>query len=81
MITDSDKQKMIEEYKNREFSIIIFKAKGEKNTKQIYNGNKAELGTCIASMVEQLIKNKIFSPEEMLFTINMAIEKLKKDLK
>lgn len=79
MINNNDKQKMMEEYLNTEFSIRIYKEKGSKNTKQIYNGTKEEIGTCIASMVEQLIKNKIFTPEEMFFTINMAVEKLKKD--
>lgn len=79
MINKNDKQKMMEEYLNTEFSIRIYKEKGSKNTKQIYNGTKEEIGTCIASMVEQLIKNKIFTPEEMFFTINMAVEKLKED--
>lgn len=63
-MNDDNEKKMIEEYKNSEFSIIIFKEKGAENTKQIYNGTKAEIGTCIASMIEQLIRNRIFSPEE-----------------
>ena len=64
-------------YIDSEFSIKIFKVKGRENTTQIYNGTKQEIATCIASMIEQLIKNKIFSPNEMLDIINVAVNKLK----
>lgn len=81
MINNNDIKKAMNDYINSEFSIRIYKEKGAENTKQVYQGTKAEIGTCIASMVEQLIRNGIFTPDEMFFTINMAVEKLKKDFK
>ena len=65
-------------YIDSEFSIKIFKVKGRENITQIYNGTKQEIATCIASMIEQLIKNKMFSPNEMLDVINIAVKKNKK---
>ena len=81
MINNNDIKKAMNDYTNSEFSIRIYKEKGAENTKQIYQGTKAEIGACIASMVEQLIRNGIFTPDEMFFAINMAVEKLKKDFK
>lgn len=77
MLSDRDIEIAKQEYINSEFSIRIFKSKGKENTTQIYNGTKQEIATCVASMVEQLIKNGIFSPDEMLIIIKMAIENLK----
>lgn len=71
-------EKEFNEYINSEFSIKIFKQKGKENTTQIYNGTKAEIGTCIASMIEQLMVNGIFTPDEMLMVINSAVTKIKK---
>lgn len=77
MLDDKKIEEMKKIYIDSEFSIKIFKVKGRENTTQIYNGTKQEIATCIASMIEQLIKNKIFSPNEMLDIINVAVNKLK----
>ena len=77
MLDDKKIEEMKKMYIDSEFSIKIFKVKGRENTTQIYNGTKQEIATCIASMIEQLIKNKIFSPNEMLDIINIAVNKLK----
>ena len=77
MLDDEKIEEMRKMYIDSEFSIKIFKVKGRENTTQIYNGTKQEIATCIASMIEQLIKNKIFSPNEMLDIINVAVNKLK----
>lgn len=77
MLDDEKIEEMKKMYIDSEFSIKIFKVKGRENTTQIYNGTKQEIATCIASMIEQLIKNKIFSPNEMLDIINIAVNKLK----
>lgn len=77
MLDDKKIEEMKKMYIDSEFSIKIFKVKGRENTTQIYNGTKQEIATCIASMIEQLIKNKIFSPNEMLDIINVAVNKLK----
>lgn len=77
MLDDEKIEEMKKMYIDSEFSIKIFKVKGRENTTQIYNGTKQEIATCIASMIEQLIKNKIFSPDEMLDIINVAVNKLK----
>lgn len=79
MINNNDKQKMMEEYLNTEFSIRIYKEKGSTNTKQIYNGTKEEIGTCIASMIEQLVKNEVFTISEIKYVVNLGIDKLKKE--
>lgn len=60
MISDKDIEIAKQEYINSEFSIRIFKPKGKENTTQIYIGTKEEIGTCIASMVEQLITKRCF---------------------
>lgn len=72
-ISSKDIEITKQEYINSEFSIRMVKSKGED-----YNGTKQVIATCVASMVEQLIKNDIFSPDEMLTIIKMAIENLKK---
>lgn len=77
MLDDEKIEEMKKMYIDSEFSIKIFKVKGRENTTQIYNGTKQGIATCIASMIEQLIKNKIFSPNEMLDIINVAVNKLK----
>lgn len=77
MLDDEKIEEIKKMYIDSEFSIKIFKVKGRENTTQIYNGTKQEIATCIASMIEQLIKNKIFSPNEMLDIINVAVNKLK----
>lgn len=77
MLDDEKIEEMKKMYIDSEFSIKIFKVKGRENTTQIYNGTKQEIATCIASMIEQLIKNKIFSPNEMFDIINVAVNKLK----
>lgn len=79
MLDDEKIEEMKKMYIDSEFSIKIFKVKGRENTTQIYNGTKQEIATCIASMIEQLIKNKIFSPNEMLDIINVAVNKLKEN--
>lgn len=79
MLDDEKIEEMKKMYIDSEFSIKIFKVKGRENTTQIYNGTKQEIATCIASMIEQLIKNKIFSPNEMLDIINIAVNKLKEN--
>lgn len=77
MLDDEKIEEMKKMYIDSEFSIKIFKVKGRENTTQIYNGTKQEIATCIASMIEQLIKNKIFLPNEMFDIINVAVNKLK----
>lgn len=77
MLDDEKIEEMKKMYIDSEFSIKIVKVKGRENITQIYNGTKQEIATCIASMIEQLIKNKIFSPNEMLDIINVAVNKLK----
>lgn len=67
------------DYINSEFSIKIYKQKGALNTKQIYYGNSAEIGTCIASMIEQLVKNEVFTISEIEYIVNLGINKLKKE--
>lgn len=78
MLDNEKIEEMKKMYIDSEFSIKIFKVKGKENTTQIYNGTKQEIATCIASMIEQLIKNKMFSPNEMLDVINVAVKKFKK---
>lgn len=77
MLDDEKIEEMKKMYIDSEFSIKIFKVKGRENITQIYNGTKQEIATCIASMIEQLIKNKIFSPNEMLDIIDVSVNKLK----
>ena len=79
MLDDEKIEEMKKMYIDSEFSIKIFKVKGRENTTQIYNGTKQEIATCIASMIEQLIKNKLFSPNEMLDIINVAVNNLKEN--
>lgn len=67
------------DYINSEFSIKIYKQKGDLNTKQIYYGNPAEIGTCIASMIEQLVKNEVFTISEIKYVVNLGLDKLKKE--
>ena len=77
MLDDEKIEEMKKMYIDSEFSIKIVKVKGRENITQIYNGTKQEIATCIASMIEQLIKNKIFSPNEMLDIIDVSVIKLK----
>lgn len=65
------------EYINSNFSINIFKKSGDLNTTQIYKGTPEELGVCIASSVEQLITNKIFSEQDILYLVRLGISKAK----
>lgn len=78
MLDDEKIEEMKKMYIDSEFSIKIFKVKGKENITQIYKGTKQEIATCIASMIEQLIKSKMFSPNEMLDVINIAVKKFKK---
>ena len=78
MLDDEKIEETRKMYIDSEFSIQILKVKGKENITQIYNGTKQEIATCIASMIEQLIKNKMFSPDEMLDVIKVAVKKLKK---
>lgn len=43
MINNNDIKKAMNDYTNSEFSIRIYKEKGAENTKQIYQGTKAEI--------------------------------------
>ena len=65
------------DYLNSEFYIKIVKEVGAKNTKQMYYGSKVELGVCICSMVEQLIRNGLFDENEIKELIDMGIDNSK----
>ena len=78
-MTDEEISKFLKQnYINSEFLIKIYKSKGEETTTQVYIGSKQCLATGITSMVMQLIKNEIFSPNEMLEIMETAVDNLKK---
>ena len=67
------------EYLNSEFYIKVYKEKGKWNTIQIYYGTQAEIGVCISSIIEQLIRNNIFTGEEIEFAVKLAIDKINRE--
>ena len=63
-------------YINTEYSIVISKKKGQKNSTQLYSFNHPiELQTGIASMTEQLIKRGVLTKADILQAVRMGAEK------
>lgn len=70
---DEIRQKWLDE----EFELAIVKTKGRENTSQKYIGTKDGLCIAIATMTEQILRNKILTPDEFKESIKMALDKLK----
>lgn len=66
-----------EDWFNTECVISIHKFKGQENTVQMYEGTKPEILTCLSTMTEQLIKQKIVTADELLRAINLPLERIK----
>lgn len=66
-----------EDWLNSEFEIRIWKESGRQNTTQMYQGSKAEILTCVSSMIEQLLSNGIVKSDELLMAIKLPLERLK----
>lgn len=75
------KNKNYEEYLDCEFKIEVIKRKGKDHTDQSYYGTKLELAIGIASMLEQLMSNKVFTASELKELLEMAKTKRERNYK
>lgn len=64
------------DYIDTEFGLSIIKKKGKTNTVQMYKFNQSfEVLVCIASMTEQLIKQKIATEKDIKDVVEMGARK------
>lgn len=64
------------EYIDTEFGLSVIKKKGKESTVQMYKFNKSfEILVCIASMTEQLIKQKVATEQDIKEAVEMGARK------
>ncbi len=70
-----------QQYINTEYSIVISKKKGQKNSTQLYSFNHPiELQTGIASMTEQLILKGVLTKADILEAVRMGATRGEKNI-
>lgn len=63
-------------YVDAEFGLSIIKKKGKSNTMQMYKFSQSfEILVCIASMTEQLIKQKVATEQDIKEAVEMGARK------
>lgn len=70
----TEKEKTEKEYLGSKFKILIVKRKGKKNTVQKYKGTKQEIAVGVASMLEQLLCNDVFTASQLKYMLELAIQ-------